>query len=246
MSLESAFRKVSPRRTHKERAQPAKREKWGLLEKHRDYRERAQSYHRKQRRLKALRQRAAFRNPDEFYYKMISTNNHDGTISLPHPTKFRGADAKQDRHMRKLDAQTLQTKLAHEEAAFDRLAAEFPCAAAGVRALYSRRNGIASAGSHIRFFSSTDEPLSFRNDIASTSGQTRPLVDDQLVNRQQRRNALVEEDLHRRAQHIQRLRTLVQQVWIECQVRGTGAKTKIRDFNGKRAAIYRWRPERKR
>ena len=46
----------------------------GLLEKHKDYVERAKNYHVKERRLKGLRTKAAFRNPDEFYFKMLNAS----------------------------------------------------------------------------------------------------------------------------------------------------------------------------
>ncbi|RUS21684.1 hypothetical protein BC937DRAFT_91891 [Endogone sp. FLAS-F59071] len=69
----SSVRNAVQRRNHKERSQPAHRQKYGLLEKHKDYVLRAKDFHFKQDRLKALRERAQFRNPDEFYFKMIST-----------------------------------------------------------------------------------------------------------------------------------------------------------------------------
>lgn len=56
---------------HRERSQPANRAKFGLLEKHKDYVKRAADFHRKERRLKALQVRAAYKNPDEFYFGMI-------------------------------------------------------------------------------------------------------------------------------------------------------------------------------
>lgn len=72
MSLgERAFKKAIRSKEHRERAQPERRAKLGLLEKKRDYVERARDYHRKEDRLKALRLRASQRNPDEFYFGMI-------------------------------------------------------------------------------------------------------------------------------------------------------------------------------
>lgn len=56
--------------THKERAQPASRKKFGLLEKHKDYVERAKDYHKKTDYVKILKKKAEERNPDEFYFKM--------------------------------------------------------------------------------------------------------------------------------------------------------------------------------
>jgi U3 small nucleolar RNA-associated protein 11 len=52
------------------------------LEKHKDYKERAKNYHSKQRRLKSLKEKAAFRNPDEFYYKMLNTQSSGGVHTV--------------------------------------------------------------------------------------------------------------------------------------------------------------------
>ncbi|KAI3471646.1 hypothetical protein Pfo_028296 [Paulownia fortunei] len=62
----SSLRNAIPRRAHKERAQPHSRRKFGLLEKHKDYVERARAYHQKEQ---------ALQEPDEFYFKMIKTKN---------------------------------------------------------------------------------------------------------------------------------------------------------------------------
>lgn len=70
-----------PRRIHKERSQPAGRiQKHGLLEKRQDYKLRAKDRNRKKLRVKLLREKAAFRNPDEFYYGMIGMNGQGGRV----------------------------------------------------------------------------------------------------------------------------------------------------------------------
>ncbi|KAK9764669.1 hypothetical protein K7432_007656 [Basidiobolus ranarum] len=74
----SSLRNSVHRRTHRERSQPGARTKLGLLEKHKDYVLRAKDYHSKQNRLKGLREKAYFKNPDEFYYKMINTKTKKG------------------------------------------------------------------------------------------------------------------------------------------------------------------------
>lgn len=70
---EAAFKKALRTREHRERAQPAARARLGLLEKHKDYVIRARDHHRKRDTLKALRIRAANRNPDEFHFGMIKS-----------------------------------------------------------------------------------------------------------------------------------------------------------------------------
>lgn len=72
------LRNVLPQRTHKERSQPSYRKKLGLLEKHKDYKERSINYHRKQKILHNLHSAAAFRNPDEYYHGMNSSQTKHG------------------------------------------------------------------------------------------------------------------------------------------------------------------------
>jgi U3 small nucleolar RNA-associated protein 11 len=75
-------KKVFHAREHRERAQPANRARLGLLEKHKDYIERARNFHAKQARLLALRRQASAKNPDEFYFAMQKTrrNKKDGSV----------------------------------------------------------------------------------------------------------------------------------------------------------------------
>ncbi|KAG5556080.1 hypothetical protein RHGRI_006639 [Rhododendron griersonianum] len=74
----SSLRNAVYRPAHQERAQPRSRRKFGLLEKHKDYVVRAKAYHKKQDALQKLKEKAAFRNPDEFYFKMINTKTVNG------------------------------------------------------------------------------------------------------------------------------------------------------------------------
>ncbi|KAJ2772931.1 hypothetical protein IWQ57_001542 [Coemansia nantahalensis] len=76
--MASSLKKFAPRREHKERGQLSSRKHLGHLEKHKDYVLRAQDYREKQRQLKRLRERAAARNPDEFYFNMERSQMKDG------------------------------------------------------------------------------------------------------------------------------------------------------------------------
>ncbi|KAJ9507650.1 hypothetical protein QJQ45_019176 [Haematococcus lacustris] len=74
----SSLANAIKRKTHKERSQPAARIKYGLLEKHKDYVERAKDFHRKENTIKALRRKADERNPDEFYFAMEKARTKEG------------------------------------------------------------------------------------------------------------------------------------------------------------------------
>jgi U3 small nucleolar RNA-associated protein 11 len=93
--MSTSFRNVLKRKVHKERHQPAARARFGLLEKHSDYKLRADDYNSKQARLQILKEKAAMRNPDEFYYSM-------------HKTKTRGGVHRDTRTNRELDPDTVR------------------------------------------------------------------------------------------------------------------------------------------
>jgi U3 small nucleolar RNA-associated protein 11 len=78
----SSFKNAINQKTHRERSQPASRSKWGLLEKHKDYIKRAQDYHKKEKALEKLKRKAYLKNPDEFYFGMISSKTKKGVHVL--------------------------------------------------------------------------------------------------------------------------------------------------------------------
>ena len=74
----SSLRNAVKRIAHKERSQPQSRKHLGILEKKKDYKKRADDYHRKEDRIKVMQQKASMRNPDEFYFGMNKTQMKDG------------------------------------------------------------------------------------------------------------------------------------------------------------------------
>lgn len=78
MSGASTLRNAVKRVTHKERAQPSDRKRFGLLEKHKDYIERARDFQRKQKYITTLRNKVLDKNPDEYYFRMNSSKVQNG------------------------------------------------------------------------------------------------------------------------------------------------------------------------
>ncbi|MBN3297696.1 UTP11 protein, partial [Amia calva] len=62
--------------------QPGFRKHLGFLEKKKDYKLRANDYHKKQNTINALRKRALEKNPDEFYFNMTSTQLQANVIHV--------------------------------------------------------------------------------------------------------------------------------------------------------------------
>ncbi|KAK5663723.1 hypothetical protein OQA88_4154 [Cercophora sp. LCS_1] len=78
----SSLRNSVQRRSHRERAQPLERQRLGLLEKKKDYQKRAKDYNKKKAVLKSLREKAAERNEDEFYFGMMSRQGPGSSLTI--------------------------------------------------------------------------------------------------------------------------------------------------------------------
>ncbi|KAK6002905.1 hypothetical protein QM012_001655 [Aureobasidium pullulans] len=133
----SSMRNAVQRRNHKERAQPLERQKWGLLEKHKDYSLRAKDHNEKKRRLKVLREKAAQRNPDEFAFGMITRTTKKG-VQQSTRGKDNGSQAPMNMDIVKLlktqDAGYLQTVLQQTRRAREKIEKQVVLMTTGVDA----------------------------------------------------------------------------------------------------------------
>ncbi|XP_077193365.1 putative U3 small nucleolar RNA-associated protein 11 [Paroedura picta] len=122
--MASAFKKAAKagQRQHRERAQLASRKHLGLLEKKKDYKLRADDYHKKQNVLQALRRKAQEKNPDEFYFKMTRVQLEDGVHVIKQQEEERTLE--QQKLMKTQDLKYIEMKRVAEAKKIERLKSE--------------------------------------------------------------------------------------------------------------------------
>ncbi|KAI6657954.1 U3 small nucleolar RNA-associated protein 11 [Oopsacas minuta] len=158
----------SYQKIHRERAQPNARKKFGLLQKHKDYVLRAKNYHRKQDLLKILREKAQNRNPDEFYFRMISQKTVDGQHIIDTDEKLSKDEVKL---LRSQDLNYINFKLAGEKKKIERLRGEVQ--------LIGKNTGEKRENTHIIFVGNKKELLKYEN-MADQKNNTKQSDQDQV------------------------------------------------------------------
>jgi len=117
----ASLRNAIPRKAHKERSQPAARKHLGLLEKKKDYLERARDFQRKVGRIKDLKKKTLERNPDEFYFGMLSSKTTGGVHEEQRKDGLDKLTHGEIRLMKDQDLTYLQMKQSVDERRADRL-----------------------------------------------------------------------------------------------------------------------------
>ncbi|KAK9865091.1 hypothetical protein WJX84_010703 [Apatococcus fuscideae] len=253
--MSSALRKVIKRRTHKERSQPSERSKFGLLEKHKDYKQRATNYHAKQDAIQNLQQKADERNPDEFYFAMEKSRTRGGVHKSSHgqPNKYTHAQLvsmkTQDIGHVRQQSQAEAKKLDHLQSRLHMLGAP------AERRHHVFMDNAASARSFdpAQYFE-TDESLLERTynrprlsqleaaDLAPTSEDA-----PQAAELAEKRRASVYQQLLDRQQRHQQLATLAADMTMQKELMAGGGVRKLKaKGNSDAKPVYKWKRERKR
>lgn len=230
------------KKQHKERAQPFNRQRYGLLEKKKDYVLRATDYKQKQQRLKTLRNKASQKNEDEFYFGMIGQKTKNGIA-----TKSRGNEALgQDltKLLKTQDAAYIKTIAAIERSKLENLRVE--------RHLPSPEGANAAgegARMHAVFVDTAQELTSFEpHATAITSTDKRP--DMSPAARLQRKKiksarAAHDREFAAREARLVKLRILEKEVEVHRNLQGKGSRKIVgKDSDG--TPRYKWKQERKR
>ncbi|KAI0567522.1 Utp11 protein [Gracilaria domingensis] len=242
--MSSFSKNILPRREHRERAQPALRiQKHGLLEKKKDYKLRAKDHNRKRLRVKILQEKAAFRNPDEFYYGMINSSTNEGRVNRVLNAKEKDAIpiANRDREQRLL-AETQDSRYVQLKSSMER---------AALRRMRDRLHFTASAGTvpknHVKFVedeNGDEQVINVAHQRRSQDQHNSSAVNKVVAKEQGKAYRL----LKRRSQRQEKLDTVLGDMQTAKNLLSKGRRFVVRRADPKTGApaVYRWRRERRR
>ncbi|XP_044507031.1 probable U3 small nucleolar RNA-associated protein 11 [Mangifera indica] len=228
----SSLKNAIPRRAHKERAQPHSRKRFGLLEKHKDYVVRAKAYHQKEETLRGLKEKAAFRNPDEFYFKMIKTKTIDG---VHRPESEANKYTQEELMLMKTqDIGYILQKLQSEKNKIEKL----------TTMLHSLDNN--PTNKHVYYAEDREEAKQIksqleRKDIVPASVD----IPDHI----KRKTAASYRELEGRRSRVQELEKIYMDMALQKELQKKGRKRKLREdeiVSPTSRPVYKWRTERKR
>ncbi|KAL1511049.1 hypothetical protein AB1Y20_005873 [Prymnesium parvum] len=264
----SSLKNLVKTRTYRERAQPAARKNLGLLEKKKDYKLRANDFHRKQEALKVLQEKAAFKNPDEFYYKMVHTKMQDGV----HTGRKEAPPSADDlKAFKKEDASYLNTKRQAEARKIEKLRAtlhEVDAPAQNKHTVFIDSKEEAKDLDLVEHFDTPAELLSRAKHRPRRNSRTVQTVDSRgwgylpsqnvpavnelhtsalpkrLATKAEKSRAAKYSELTQREERHRKMARTLERIGIEKALLGKGRVKKLKGKDGE-LRQYKWRQERK-
>ncbi|KAL3693017.1 hypothetical protein R1sor_006668 [Riccia sorocarpa] len=222
----SSLRNAVKRKTHKERAQPSFRGKYGLLEKHKDYVLRAKDFHKKEKEIKVLKEKASFKNPDEFYFKMINSQ----TVNGLHRQKNGGKQYTQEEIMlmKTQDLRYILNKAQAERKKVERLQSVL------------HQTNLPPANTHVYFAEDSAE-------AAEVAPAPAAKPSDVLPKRIRKKQESAYRELAERRERAEKLKNMTVTMSLQKQIMGKGRKRKLKEseVDGTQAPVFKWRQERK-
>ncbi|CAK8691793.1 unnamed protein product [Clavelina lepadiformis] len=220
-----SFKKAqkSRQRPHRERGQIAERSSLGLLEKKVDYKNRAKVFHQRQKQLKVLRKKALTKNPDEFYFKMIHKKMQEGEhwIDNPHVNDEEKISFAQRQLIETQDLNYIGWKLQIEKRKIKKLEETLQ--------INEKRK---VKNSHIYFVDSKDQIT--EREISETFE-----VNDE--------SEKLEKELTQRQHRVSELQCVAEKMQIQRTISGDKSNERelVKKEGKNNAAIYKWKPMRK-
>lgn len=237
------------KKQHKERSQTLDRAKYGLLEKKKDYKLRANDFHKKQAALKALREKANQHNPDEYYHAMTRRKtDSDGIIVTDRGNEV--LSVAQMKLYKSQDVNYVRTMRLHEKEKADRLRKLLDFKANGKHTVFvdlEEQRDLFSAAKHFdtdeSFLERKENRLRVKQLETSDKLITQDLdykTKEELEKEKLRQYKLLKERLTREKQ----LRQVEEKLEITREVMKKGDKRKMVDSDGN--VVFRWKAQRKR
>ena len=227
--------KAPQAKAHRERAQPSHRSRLGLLEKHADYVKRARDFHAKEDRLKAMKVKAQYKNPNEFAFGMIRGKmGKDGTHradpkerSLPTDVVrlLKSQDIRYVKMMKKVNEGHLKRILG--DAHIDGSESDEP----------------VEKGKHFKFIDSSDD-----EDQVLASVEQQPKEEggtkETVIKTERVLTSVEQAEVKIRMERLKKLRLAERQLEVQRATMGPGRRTKVGvDEDG--IAVYKWQEKRK-
>lgn len=247
----------SVKRTHRERAQPAARGSFGLLEKRKDWKKRRDDFHRKEKTIKALRSKADKHNPDEFYFGMINSKTKDGVHQGEREGKTHFT-AEEIKLLKSQDLNYVNLKRVQEARKADKL--KEGMAFMGAAKSRSKK----APNQHTVFVDSAKEAANFDAEAyfdtpaellnqphlrpRKETLRTTPIEPgtSRALKKSAKSQAKAYEELAQRLEREEKLTRVADGLQMERNLMGKGRRAKIRAASEKGPAVYKWRKERKR
>lgn len=247
--MSSFGKNIIPRREHRERSQPASRiRKHGLLEKKKDYKLRAKDRNRKRYRVKLLREKAAFRNPDEFYFGMAKSITDGGRVRrvLNENEKDAIPIANRDRDQQMLaetqDSRYVTVKYNLEQGRVEKLK----------KGLHFLSEAKQAQRNHIIFVDDEEEmnevcrnkELNRDANVASGSADLHPNKQTRLLAKEREKSY---KEFNQRVERQSKLKSVLEDMSVQKAMLSKGRRFRERPADPETGApaVYKWRKERR-
>jgi len=246
LKMSSSLKNVGPQRTYRERAQPSARKRLGLLEKKKDYKLRAKDFHRKEDKIKRLRQKAALKNPDEFYHAMINAGTKSKRFRQVPEDALKPRDADQHALVLSHDANYVAMKRSVELSKIESLKSALHFSASAGSGLNSRIVYVDSDEEEENRNADLETPQ--RKENVKGAQSKRNTIEEKRAMKADKLQRTLYRDLESRLDREEKLRNLLVSMDTERNLIGKGKRIRVKEsdpYTGQ-PAVYKWKQQRKR
>lgn len=233
--------KVFQSRAHRERAQPANRTKLGILEKKKDYVLRARDFQSKKKRLHSMKVKAAYKNPDEFYFGMVKSRIDKKSGKVRQEADYEKLSGEVLKLMKSQDLQHIQEMIRVNTAKLETFKQEH---AITIGRAFTKDQTLSFKGKHVKFIEDDEELADLLIEesdsvlINQKEQESKPAIQDLIIS-----DPIVEE-YQARLDRVKILKIAERKLFQEKLAATKGRKRKTgEDENG--IPIYKWDQERK-